>query len=1381
MHRYFIYILLCWATKLSPMSAQFSQFGMTNVFNLTTQPTPAVMMETCGDAFSKFAFVPLSAKENHEVGRLVDFDGGPGWEPFRIISGNEKGLFKMDKEGILRTAYQIFDVDIGDYPLRLASINGNMICTVLINIRIGANASLFDSFTRNHSMENNAIMTFATTVSTRATTTTRLPVTTTPSTTIRTTPTTTTTSATTTPTTVRTTVLFTLPPALTTTTFPPMGFANLLSPNNSRILLDDFDVDLDRKNGSKRQFTTQNFAGTPLGGNPALGTFPLGPRCADPFLTVAVPADTPPSVLITKVTATYEVGVPIVYTIPDVVFDRFRVDAGSGEIFTGPAPLSTRPGRQFKKGSVIPQTRSALEFRVRGAIPNGAYCETVIRVNVVPTVFQANPTPAPLGGRNPPFFISQNLNFPVTSCIPGTVIGRVEALDPDAGDRVQYAIDNPTSEVVIDAGTGILRVGSIPPTVQQIRQVTVRAIDLAALSSTTLVIVNFQCRSATFPTPLQFSQGSYQFVTTNCAIGTAVGNVMILGSPFGVSFQSSAPQEFIIDPSGGIRIATPALFGLNFQRTITVIATDPRGSQGQTTVNIIGRCSPNFGAAPLDPDQFDQIDRSRFPTGPFPPINRPGTPPFFDSRSPAFPPPLGADRNPSAVSNFNINPNIPPPNTGNVDNPFNMNGGPLPGNPGVFPGNSAPFPNGNFPPGAEPNANGNLIATGPLTNPNIPMGALNNPGFLNGPFGPRLPNRQLAMDQPDAMMPMNNRDPGLLRPVFPNTASFIPGSGQFDLIVKVPFINNSVPDNRLMDGFSDLEKFHQDDISASEKGQPNQKGITIEAGQDPEDPNAVVFSAKQLNNFGPNSAMLGQNQIFLPPNQMIFPSRPESGGNFPPFQPVNPFPVMVNPQLPLSPDRPAFGPSIPNFLLPNNNFPALGGGRPDFPMGQMPQNGPRPFAGPPPSDPSRFLPGPISRPYGVGGQFTELTIQLPSSAGQTPPVFLTPLCAPPSTNFIGRVQAVDPDPVDRVSYFIWSTGGTDVFDVNAVTGEIRSRVALGLGTYNVDVAARDLSGRTAIMKLEITISPSCPLQTRINNNFNANPIINPDLPAVPDVNPFSFGNMGGPRFAQPNFRFSLPPFAPPRTMIGQIQASSSDGSRIVYSLTPAGPEFDIDLDGRVFALMPVDGVRNLQVTATDAMGRSSATSINIVNNVRAPGQPGPPASLPVCLHNDQTPNNLKKSLQLSHFPVVNHFGIIRQSSKSGLAIQGATVITVDAPYEGTLPASLPSGTILGEYSVTGGSGIYRWLPGSNSNFEIIGEGVGTLQTRMTLQPGAYEYRASIKDNAGNLGSIDIQIIVRNPDFGESLAITPEISPMLNRQPHDSEFHNLLDKDQTVLF
>ena len=40
--------------------------------NATTPFSFPVMTETCGDAFNKYATIPFSAKENHEVGRLVD-------------------------------------------------------------------------------------------------------------------------------------------------------------------------------------------------------------------------------------------------------------------------------------------------------------------------------------------------------------------------------------------------------------------------------------------------------------------------------------------------------------------------------------------------------------------------------------------------------------------------------------------------------------------------------------------------------------------------------------------------------------------------------------------------------------------------------------------------------------------------------------------------------------------------------------------------------------------------------------------------------------------------------------------------------------------------------------------------------------------------------------------------------------------------------------------------------------------------------------------------------------------------------------------------------------------------------------------------------------
>lgn len=85
--------------------------------NATTPFSFPVMTETCGDAFNKYVTLPFNAKENQEVGRLVDvriiglgiletyikltslqYDGGPGWGPFSIIGGNEQGHFRIDHE-----------------------------------------------------------------------------------------------------------------------------------------------------------------------------------------------------------------------------------------------------------------------------------------------------------------------------------------------------------------------------------------------------------------------------------------------------------------------------------------------------------------------------------------------------------------------------------------------------------------------------------------------------------------------------------------------------------------------------------------------------------------------------------------------------------------------------------------------------------------------------------------------------------------------------------------------------------------------------------------------------------------------------------------------------------------------------------------------------------------------------------------------------------------------------------------------------------------------------------------------------------------------------------------------------------------------------------
>ena len=68
--------------------------------------------------------------------------------------------------------------------------------------------------------------------------------------------------------------------------------------------------------------------------------------------------------------------------------------------------------------------------------------------------------------------------------------------------------------------------------------------------------------------------------------------------------------------------------------------------------------------------------------------------------------------------------------------------------------------------------------------------------------------------------------------------------------------------------------------------------------------------------------------------------------------------------------------------------------------------------------------------------------------------------------------------------------------------------------------------------------------------------------------------------------------------------------------------------------------------------------------------------VPTCAE-DQLPDSVVRSTFSAALPTINHFGTVRQSSKSGLTIHGPTLITVDAPYLGVLPVTLSSGTILG--------------------------------------------------------------------------------------------------------
>ncbi|OQV22140.1 hypothetical protein BV898_03986 [Hypsibius exemplaris] len=1340
--------------------------------NATMPPPMTAVTETCGEPFNKVATVPFTAREGHEVGRLVDFDGGPGWGPFMIISGNEKALFKIDKDGTIRVAFPFFDLD--EYRLRLASLNGNLICTVQINIRIGNNnnnnnnasttSANSSPATPNQTLDDsnsNAIPQDGTTVliwSSELTTTTTTPAPTTiphiPSS-----------LATTSPFTTSSLPHSTAPISMTTGSIIHSGFnlshpmANIMTGSNGvkqigndndDILLTDSPFDLDRqaKNMSKKQ-------GIILG--PGGGTFPLGPRCADPFLTVAVPADTPTNTPITKVSATFQLGVPITYSMADVVFDRFRVEPVSGQVLTGPQALSGMRN-PFVGGGILrvaPQTRSALEFRVRATVPNGMYCETVVRVNVIPST---SPSTGLTGGGSPPFFTSPfALLFPVQICQPGQVIGRAEARDADPGEQIMYLLDTPNNDVSVDLLTGVLRVGNSGNQQPRQIQVIVRAIDQSGLSSTTSATINFQCEIGPSRSLLQFSQQNYFFPIFNCNAGTIAGRVTLLGPATGpVMFQLGNNFEFTIEPNGDIRLA--ALLSPGPRRTFPVSANDINGQRAQSIITVDPLCNGNNG--PLDPA--------------FPPPN-----------SFPFPQPLSQQNfigfNPNLLNTFGGNPTGLRPNALLPNNGFPTGGnnfgqpgsGSLP-NGNFFPPNGQPnsgFPSGSFPPEFNNPQNPGLNPQNPTFNPQNPgFNPQNPPGFntLNPAFNPQNPGFSPqntgffppqsngapfgeAAFRPPQQFPLRLLETNPSPPSMPNLNGMPFGPDRLEGTITQAFLTGEInrvprPTRPLLMGQTNTNEggnrglIFSSSTNSNNNGNENGNGNGNGNGNSqptgdsqtltpqPEDPNhrAIEPSSpqKQLTNALPQSSpptggafgfsVLSSPQMNLQPEQQRgflngpsqFPLSGPNNGQPMTFQPMGGAPMSFQPMggapltfQPMGGAPMTFQPmgGAPNFAGPFPGGPApfgspplpgsLGmmGGFPDpFGSRQLPQ-------GPVGTQFAQF-PQPVPELNGAGLGFPDLPIRLPQSAGQTPPIFVTPLCAPPNSNFIGRLRAIDPEPNDRITYFIYSTGGTDVFDVHPSTGEIRSRTALTIGTYHVDVAARDSTGRTAIMRLEISINPSC-LQPRMMNDFPqfANPFPN----SLPLPSPFNGG------LAQMNLQQPL------------VQQA---------------------------AFRP-----NRQLAAKTS----------------------------ICAE-DVVPGTAERS-QTGSVPVVNHFGLVRQLSKNGgLSIKGPTIITVDAPYEGTLPATLPAGTALGDFTVSGGSGTYRWVEGDNSRFEITGGSTGSLRTTAVLPHGTYEYATTVKDNIGNVSTLKLRIVIRNPEFTDNgLPIgnpdmpLPGVIPVRNQQDNFS--------------
>lgn len=288
----------------------------------------------------------------------------------------------------------------------------------------------------------------------------------------------------------------------------------------------------------------------------------------------------------------------------------------------------------------------------------------------------------------------------------------------------------------------------------------------------------------------------------------------------------------------------------------------------------------------------------------------------------------------------------------------------------------------------------------------------------------------------------------------------MPGSGQFDVILKLPFPNATKnPDGRILDQAKELTSFQfnensgrQEEFSSLSK---DFGGTSGQAESLPEEPNPFKsFQQKQLFTIG-RPPLRGQNQIFM--NQMDLPTERNPGINIFSDGNMPPLPFMINSQpSPFGDTGPFFFPPNPPQISPPprnlfntdmvNYFPVLGmhtgiqGGPQDFPSRQNVDTGNFPQHGQPGHRQLFFdgianghfiLNGALQRGFSDfilpgqrqtimngapnGNPFTELTVQLPQLPGQTPPVFVTPLCAPPNTNFLGRVK-VSPNMQPNLHY-----------------------------------------------------------------------------------------------------------------------------------------------------------------------------------------------------------------------------------------------------------------------------------------------------------------------------------------------------------------------------
>ncbi|XP_055343335.1 mucin-2-like [Paramacrobiotus metropolitanus] len=291
------------------------------------------------------------------------------------------------------------------------------------------------------------------------------------------------------------------------------------------------------------------------------------PTCGQSLYTGIVNENSPPGTFVVQATATSTTGQQLVWSIQDTTFQRFSINPATGAVSV--AGSLARMSMQ----------RSALEFRIRATDPiTQLYCESTVRINVLPTS-------GTTGTGTQPTFGQSSYTFVVGQATYGTPVGQVSITNP-VGTTL-YLLSG-TSSFAINPQTGqITANANLSPGVYTF------TVNSQNQYGTGIATVTVQVTSSSTGTgAVTFPQTSYTFSTSSCQAGVPVAQIAASSTVGAIPYYSiTGSSLFTVNAqSGQISAATNLNPGVY---TFNVVATSPTTGQSATaTVTLtVASCS----------------------------------------------------------------------------------------------------------------------------------------------------------------------------------------------------------------------------------------------------------------------------------------------------------------------------------------------------------------------------------------------------------------------------------------------------------------------------------------------------------------------------------------------------------------------------------------------------------------------------------------------------------------------------------------------------------------------------------------------------------------------------------------------------------------------